>query len=185
MRARLRSLLAVSLVFGLGACATMPTGPSVMVLPGSGKSFDDFQQDDATCRDWAAQRIGAPPSQRANQTAVAGAAVGTAVGAAAGAAIGAATGNAGAGAAIGAGSGLLVGSASGLSQGEMTGRSLQDRYDVAFMQCMYAKGNQIPVARSAAQGFSSSERPPQPTRSPRNLPPPPPGPPPPPPPGAD
>jgi hypothetical protein len=26
----------------LGACATVPTGPSVMVLPGGGKSFDQF-----------------------------------------------------------------------------------------------------------------------------------------------
>ena len=31
----------------LGACATVPTGPSVMVLPGSGKSFEQFQVDDA------------------------------------------------------------------------------------------------------------------------------------------
>ncbi len=188
MFVRVRSVLLGFVACGLCACATLPTGPSVMVLPGTGKSFEEFQTDDATCRDWAAQRIGVSPSQHANQTAVGGAAVGTAVGAAAGAAIGAASGNPAAGAAIGAGSGLLVGSAAGLSQGESTRLSLQNRYDMAFMQCMYAKGNQIPVARSAAESFaSSSTRPPQPTPSRKipKLPPPPPGPPPPPPPGVD
>ena len=33
------------LVF-LGACTTLPTGPNVMVLPGVGKPFDQFQVDD-------------------------------------------------------------------------------------------------------------------------------------------
>ena len=40
------------------ACATVPTGPSVMVLPGSGKNFEQFQTDDAVCRQWAAQQTG-------------------------------------------------------------------------------------------------------------------------------
>jgi outer membrane lipoprotein SlyB len=185
---RVRFVLIGLLACGLWACATLPAGPSVMVLPGTGKSFDAFQADDAACRDWAFQRIGVSPSQHANQTAATGAAVGTAVGAAAGAAIGAASGNPGAGAAIGAGSGLLVGSAAGLSEGQSSGLSLQERYDIAFMQCMYAKGNQIPVARSAAQNYASSSHPPQPTshsRNRKNVPPPPPGAPPPPPPGVD
>jgi hypothetical protein len=182
-----RFLMVGCLGCGICACATVPSGPSVMVLPGTGKSFEAFQQDDALCRDWAFQRIGVSPSQHANQTAVTGAAVGTAAGAAAGAAIGAAAGNPGAGAAIGAGSGLLVGSAAGLSQGESSRLSLQQRYDIAFMQCMYAKGNQIPVARSTAQSYArSSPHPPQPTsHTPRNVPPPPAGAPPPPPPGVD
>jgi hypothetical protein len=47
----------------LGACATAPTGPTVMVLPGGGTSFDQFQADDATCRDWAARRAGGPGQQ--------------------------------------------------------------------------------------------------------------------------
>jgi len=70
--------------------------------------------------------------------------VGTVVGAAAGAVIGTATGNPGAGAAIGAGSGLVLGSASGVQASAASGAALQSRYDMAYLQCMYAKGNQVP-----------------------------------------
>jgi hypothetical protein len=40
----------------LCACATTPLGPSVMVVPTQGKSFDAFQQDDAVCRKYAGQQ---------------------------------------------------------------------------------------------------------------------------------
>src|SRR6266704_3177461 len=33
----------------LGACVSVPSGPSVMVLPGTGKSFDQFRADDMNC----------------------------------------------------------------------------------------------------------------------------------------
>ena len=176
------------------ACVTVPTGPSVMVLPGSRTSFEQFQSDDGACRAWAAQQTGTSTNQAATDAGVAAAAVGTAVGAVAGTAIGAAAGNVGAGAAIAAGSGLLLGTAEGTGRAAGSAYEVQHRYDVAYMQCMYAKGNQIPVARSAHEdGTRSSEHPPQPTHhrpppnpSRRSSPPPPPpaGPPPPPPPDA-
>ncbi|PPK75563.1 hypothetical protein B0F87_10529 [Methylobacter tundripaludum] len=37
-------------VFLLNACSTMPSGPSVLVLPGIGKNFDQFHNDDLVCR---------------------------------------------------------------------------------------------------------------------------------------
>ncbi|HEY8034351.1 MAG TPA: hypothetical protein VIF37_02035 [Methylobacter sp.] len=37
-------------VFLLSACSTMPSGPSVLVLPGTGKNFDQFHNDDLMCR---------------------------------------------------------------------------------------------------------------------------------------
>lgn len=37
-------------VFLLSACSTMPSGPSVLVLPGAGKNFDQFHNDDLLCR---------------------------------------------------------------------------------------------------------------------------------------
>jgi hypothetical protein len=86
----------------MGGCATMPTGPSVTVLPGPGKSFEAFQSDDFACRQWAEQQIGISPGNAANQNLAGGAALGTLIGAGLGAAVGAAYGNAGAGAAIGA-----------------------------------------------------------------------------------
>ena len=75
----------------LGACATAPTGPGVMVLPGAGKSFEQFQADDAACRSWA--------SQQARTTS--------------------------------------------------TDTPAQHRYDIAYTQCMYGNGHQIPALASA------------------------------------
>jgi hypothetical protein len=66
------------------------------------------------------------------------------LGAGAGALLGAATGNVGKGAAIGAGAGLLFGTASGANAGQEYGWEAQKRYDYAYVQCMYAKGNQVP-----------------------------------------
>ncbi len=142
-----RNLALLFTLFVLGACATVPTGPSVMVLPAAGKPFEQFQAEDATCRQWARQQIGLTPQEAINQNTMTGAAVGTAIGAGLGAAIGAASGNAGAGAAIGAGSGLLVGTASGADAGQAYGWDAQRRYDMAYQQCMYAYGNIIPGVR--------------------------------------
>ena len=163
--------LAAGVLFS--GCATLPTGPSVMVLPGSRSSFEEFQADDAACRDFAARTIGIPPSRPVAQSGVTGAAIGTAAGAAAGAAIGAAAGDAGTGAAIGAGSGLLLGTAAGTAQGAVEGAEGQRRYDAAYMQCMYAKGHQIPLAVGGRAAVATPLRVPPP---PEGVPPdPPPG----------
>jgi hypothetical protein len=152
---------------GLGAvllagCATIPSGPSVMVLPGRGKSFEQFQADDGVCRQWAMQQTGTTPEQVSGQSAVSGAAIGTVLGAAAGAAIGAAAGSPGVGAAAGAGAGLLGGTAVGANRAYGAERSVQGRYDMAYMQCMYAKGNQIPVRGATPRYRSASPPPPAP-----------------------
>jgi uncharacterized protein YcfJ len=165
-------------------CASVPTGPSIMSLPGSGKTFDQFQVDDAACREWAFQQVGGS-SQPADST-VSGAAIGTLLGAAAGAAIGAAAGNPALGAAAGAGFGLFSGTAVGLGRADAYAGSTQQRYDNSYTQCMYAKGNKVPVVGGArVQQRASSPPPPPPPPaagvSP-SIPPPPPGPPPPPPP---
>jgi hypothetical protein len=145
----------------LSGCATMPTGPSVMVMPGPGKPFEVFQTDDALCRQWAQQQIGgASPSETANQNMASGAVIGTLVGAGIGAAIGAATGNAGAGAAIGAGAGLLGGTAMGSNQAYASEYQLQRAYDTAYLQCMYVKGNQVPGARRSTQYYPAPPPPP-------------------------
>jgi hypothetical protein len=86
----------------LSACATAPTGPSVMVLPGSGKSFEQFQAEDAACRQWATQQ----------------------------------------------------------TETTQTATPPQHRYDMSYMQCMYAKGNQLPVARSPQPPQTQSGPPP-------------------------
>ena len=131
----------------LAGCVTVPTGPAVMVLPGQYKPFDQFRVDDIECRNFAAASVGGS-AQQASDSAAAYAIGATAVGAAIGAAIGSVSGQAGQGAAIGAGSGLLVGSAGGSGQSYASQYDIQARYDGAYMQCMYAKGNQIPVRSS-------------------------------------
>lgn len=134
-------IVALSLLSG---CVTMPTGPSVLVLPAPGKPIEEFQIDDMACRQWAGQQVGISAQDTANKNTISGSAIGTALGAGAGALLGAATGNVGKGAAIGAGAGLLFGTASGANAGQEYGWEAQKRYDYAYVQCMYTKGNQIP-----------------------------------------
>lgn len=179
-----RAVLPVACLL-LTACATVPTGPSVLVLPGTGKNFEQFQVDDGACRQWALQQTGTTPNQAGAASTVTGAAVGTAVGAGLGAAIGAAAGSPATGAAVGAGAGLFGGTAVGASNAYGSSISVQRHYDIAYMQCMYAKGNQVPVPRGSQPPYTSSAAPPPPPPPlPPGIPPPPEGTPPPPPPGA-
>lgn len=70
------------------ACASTPTGPSVPVLPSSGKSLEQFRADDAECQRYALAQAGA---------------------------------------------------ARGSSY------DAQRRYDLGYIQCMYAKDHRVPV----------------------------------------
>ena len=176
-----RIALPIAACFLVTGCATVPTGPSVLVLPGTAKNFEQFQADDAVCRQWALQQTGATPNEAGATSTVTGAAVGTAVGAGLGAAIGAAAGSPATGAAVGAGAGLLGGTAVGAGNAYGSSVSAQWRYDIAYMQCMYAKGNQVPVPRGSQPAYTSAVVPPPPP--PPDVPPPPAGTPPPPPPG--
>ena len=73
----------------LGACTVLPTGPSVMVLPGTGQSMERFREDDQYCRQYSHIQIGGKTAGEASrESAVTSAAVGAAIGAVAGAAIG-------------------------------------------------------------------------------------------------
>src|SRR6266403_657335 len=130
----MRNTTIVACVLLLAACTTVPPGPRVMVLPGAGKSFDQFQTDDAVCRQWASQQAGTTAQAVSGQSTLTGAAVGTLLGAGA---------------------------------GDTSAHEVQRRYDNAYQQCMYAKGNQIPVSAVPAA-----------RRSPYLAPPPPPPPPP-------
>jgi hypothetical protein len=92
---RNRATALIALMLLLAACARMPTGPSVLVLAGSGKTLEQFNADDAACRQQAAQEIQSTKG------------------------------------------------------GEV---SAQRRYDMTYMQCMYAKGHQIPVPGTRSSG---------------------------------
>ena len=154
-----RKLLAIATLVGVGlsACAIAPpSGPNVMALPAQGKTFEQFRADDTTCQQYASDRIGNDtPQQSANESGAASAAVGTTIGAAAGALIGFAAGDPAVGAAIGGGGALLLSSLIGMSNAYASGAALQQRYDMAYTQCMVGKGESVPVAQSdSSDGYS-------------------------------
>lgn len=161
---------ALGIALLLSACATTPNGPSAMALPGTGKSFDQFRYDDNYCRQYGLEQSGGTTAnQAANDSLAKSAVVGTAIGAAVGAAAG---GHEGAG--IGAATGLLVGSAAGTGAAEASSYNAQQRYDNAYVQCMYAKGHRVPVSgRFVTEPRPASHYPPPPPPS-RYVPPPPP-----------
>jgi hypothetical protein len=134
-------LVAPAGLLGLAACASVPTGPSVMVLPGTGKNFDQFRVDDAACRQFAyVQAGGKTPTQAAT---------------------------AGSGAATGAGTGEAATSAG----------TAQERYDIGYIQCMYSKGNRVPVPGNVLyqDRRGSYPPPPPPSGGSSSVPPPPAG----------
>lgn len=147
MRPTTTPLAVVSTLLLLAGCASVPSGPSVMALPGSGKSFAQFRHDDAECRQYAQRQTGGvDANQAAANAGVGSAVVGTMVGALAGAAMG---GQQGAG--YGAGAGLVVGSMAGMDAAHSSAYAIQRNYDHAYVQCMYAKGQKVPGAISSTR----------------------------------
>ncbi|MDP1525208.1 MAG: YMGG-like glycine zipper-containing protein [Rhodocyclaceae bacterium] len=138
----MKKISVIVLAMLLGACATVPTGPDVMALPGTGRTFDEFRADDLACRDYAFQQIGGKArAEEANNESLRNVAIGTAIGAVAGAVIGGRDG-----AAIGGGSGMIIGSVAGSESARSGSFGSQRRYDMAYAQCMYAKGHRVPVS---------------------------------------
>lgn len=153
----LTRIACIGVALAVTGCATTPNGPSNMALPGTGKDFNLFRADDLSCRDFALGQIGSKTvNQQYNQSLAATTAVGTVIGAALGAAAGG-----GEGAAIGAGVGALSGGAIGADTAATSGDNAQQKYDNAYLQCMYAAGHKIPVPASMAktytQGTSSTQ----------------------------
>jgi hypothetical protein len=138
------------MIFGVGAglllggCAHEPIAPTVAVIPAPNKPFSVFQQDEASCKRYADQQV-AGGAQAANNRAVETGAVATGLGALLGAVVGG-----GNGAGVGAVTGAVLGTAVGADASQRDQYGLQSRYDIAYSQCMYAKGDQVPGFRSAA-----------------------------------
>lgn len=114
-------LALIAVMLASAACASTPTGPSVLVLPGTGKSHDQFRVEDAQCRERAARE---------------------------------------------------------LHTTERGTVSDQNRYNMVYVQCMYAQGNQVPVPghgwRSPTSEATPAARPPGVPPPPEGVPPSPP-----------
>lgn len=126
----------------VAGCASMPSGPRVAVMPAPGKPFELFVQEDRICRLFAEQSLGKTPSDSSAQAFASSAVTGTAVGVAVGGLLGGHDG-----ASSGAGMGLMTGSMIGAGESEYAASDAQRRYDIAYQQCMYSKGNQLPGQR--------------------------------------
>jgi hypothetical protein len=116
-----RATFPIALMVLAAACASTPTGPSVLILPADGKSAEQFRAEEARCRQSATAQMQAT------------------------------------------------------AQGTVPA---QGRYDMAYMQCMYAEGNQIPMPgrgwRSRATDAPAAAIPPGVPPPPAGAPPPPP-----------
>jgi len=156
MRRSIGVLAAFAGALMLSGCVTPPMGPSIGAMPPSGKSFDQFQREQYECEDYASDRV-AGGAERANQRAVGTAVIATALGAA----IGAATGG-GRSTATGAAIGGTVGTVAGANQSARAQYSLQRRYDIAYAECMEAKGNEVRGHRRDGYGPPPGYPPPPP-----------------------
>lgn len=133
-----RGVAVVAAAGVLAGCAQAPLGPTVAVMPAANKPFPVFQQEDVYCRSYAQQQT-AGTAEVANNAQFGSALIGTVLGAGLGAALGG-----GQGAAVGAGAGALGGTVVGSDQAERGTYSAQQRYNIAYTQCMYSYGNQVP-----------------------------------------
>jgi hypothetical protein len=122
-------LLPLCAALMLGACAEgRPSGPAVIVVPGSGKDFAAFQQDDTICRRHAAANTGygdlTLPRIQGSNGAPSGAIeeAGTAAGAP-------------------AGSGTAAAKASGASTPEPPDATVPNQ--LGYLQCMAARGDTV------------------------------------------
>jgi hypothetical protein len=128
------AMAAISTVALLGGCATQPLGPTVPAMPPQGKSMDAFQQDENYCEQYAGDRAAGRVKQAEDnelRNGVIGAALGAGIGALAGNTKGAIAG------------GLIGGTLGGASGAGWDQAHIQRTYDIAYAQCMKARGNEV------------------------------------------
>jgi hypothetical protein len=140
-------LLTVALASG---CATEPMGPTARVLPAQGKPFEVFAADQATCKQLAQSEVGGGATLSNLQELGA-----TALSTALGAGVGATMHNHARGTEIGGSLGALTGTMLASHGAARDQQGLQGRYDIAYTQCMYARGNQIAAAGPGSARIAS------------------------------
>jgi hypothetical protein len=127
---RITCALCVALL--AGACASLPAGsaPTVEVLPGGGKDMAEFNKDDIACRTSAqAQANGNGPLP-------------TAMGLGRSDIVASARGRLTLRENTESNTGSVFGGAPAADSGKLNG---QQRYDTAYVQCMFSKGHKVPL----------------------------------------
>ncbi len=142
------TLMTAAVITSLSACVSAPTGPTVAVMPREGKPFEVFQLEDMQCRQFAANAV-KDTSDAALKEGATSAVIGAALSAAAGAVI---QGGNHANVGTGAGVGMLGGAAMGAMNSAGKQNQAQMQYNIAYQQCMYSQGNQVPSYAAPAPG---------------------------------
>lgn len=153
MKIRVAAVAAISTLALLGGCATQPIGPTIPVMPAQGKSMESFQQDEDYCEQYASERAEGKVRQANDdelRRGFIGAALGTGLGALAGNTKGAIAGGT-----IGA----IIGSSSGAGYDQ---HRVQRAYDIAYGQCMTARGNEVGMRRHPRRTRDDGPPPPPP-----------------------
>ncbi len=132
------SVLLCGVLAPLVAGAGVPQGPSVVIAPESGKPPDLFAAEQDYCRSEASASVEPAESEG---SVMRSAVVGTLLGAVAGSAL---SGRHHDNTAIGAVAGLVMGAAAGSNEQSVEEANAQRRFDAAYTQCMFAKGNGTP-----------------------------------------
>ncbi len=101
---RLMIILTSSAMLATLGCASIPTGPSVMVLPGVGLTLEHFSKDNIICQQFASLQVSGTPNQAE-----------------------------------------INNSHANTATSSTFADDAQLRYDMAYIQCMYIKGHQVPV----------------------------------------
>jgi hypothetical protein len=133
-----RAAATAAIILALAGCVAPPMAPTIPVAPGPGRGPAVFNADLAACQQYAYNGT-APAAAAANQQAVGGALLTTALGAAIGGAVGG-----GRAAGIGAASGAAFGTLANASGAGWAQLSLQQQYDALFASCMAGHGDQVP-----------------------------------------
>ena len=145
-----RLVVSWMLCITLAACATARMGPTVAVMPSPAKSLEAFKADNNACRDYATKQLGIDPNKATQDDMLGGALFGALLGAAAGALMGDYHHHHGGRhdhsnpVAMMAAKGLVRGAEVGSDAADRDRAVLQQQYDIAYSQCMYAKGNSVP-----------------------------------------
>jgi hypothetical protein len=134
----LTSLPLVALAL-LAGCETMlPEGPTVTALPGDAKSSAEFRTNDVECRQYAHAQADEVASASAGHAGpVTNGVRGTAGGAVADVAVD--------GRGLTDAGGRYGSVIDGIDSAQYVGYGLQQRYNRAYVRCMYVKGNKVPL----------------------------------------
>ncbi|MGE6471251.1 glycine zipper family protein, partial [Serratia proteamaculans] len=65
----LPALTLLALGIGLNGCVSPPSRPEVIALPGTGKSYEQFNRDEVLCRAYAQNSVGGGAQTAANNAA--------------------------------------------------------------------------------------------------------------------